>query len=54
MIEQELSGRLVVALARFSAASEKAAKRLEWLTITLVVLTLVIAGLTLELVAREG
>jgi hypothetical protein len=54
MIEQELSGRLVLALARFIAASEQASKRLERLTWALVLLTVVIAALTAVLVDGEG
>lgn len=54
IIERELQSRLVFALARFSDASDRAAKRLERLTWALVLLTVVIAVLTVALVLGDG
>jgi len=49
MIQNELASRLIHALALTRASSDAAAKRLAWLTVVLVVLTVVIAGFTIAL-----
>lgn len=54
MIEHEMRARLIAALTGFRESSEKASKRLEFLTWVLVVLTVVIVVFTIALFYREA
>ena len=54
MIEHEMRARLIAALTGFRESSEKASKRLEFLTWVLVALTVVIVVFTVALFYREA
>lgn len=53
IVEKELQSRSITALKEFHASSDQASGAIKWLTIALVVLTVVITAFTIALVVAE-